>query len=107
MALVKKGNGIYYIAPEYKFSIGDTVSYFRKLTNSTKLLKGFVHKDHIPKNVPTGYGGFGFIKDYKVCKTTFSWKVGSGTRNLDKRQLQTCKLLLLEKKGQIELWLKS
>ena len=84
----------------FNYQLGDTVCLRYKLHPASKKFKfgkGMVTREFIMKSMHMGRGFFGNVKDFSVCKTTFSFNVGNGTKNFDKKFLVSCRALLLER----------
>jgi len=82
------------------YKIGDTVScHYKKAYNSKKtyFAKGFITESFIMDTQYEGYGFWGKFKNKAICKTTFSYKSGSGTKRFYKKDLRTHEVLLVEK----------
>jgi hypothetical protein len=82
-----------------KTKLGDSVSFRGKKTKNHKTevyLKGFVTENFIEKSM--WHGGYVWVKDYSECKTTFSFRVGGGTKRFNKdKDLNFSAVLLVEK----------
>jgi hypothetical protein len=82
------------------YKIGDSIYYFGpKHKEGGKILfkgSGFITEDYISER-ECYTKNYVIVKNREYCKTTFSYKSGSGTKRFNKRKLITCRILLSEK----------
>jgi hypothetical protein len=92
------------------YKIGDSVWFeggYSNASSSKRLFgKGFVTQDYVIESkmiqVTERRKRFKNLKNKEKCKTSFSPTLGSGTKNFLKKEISTCKILLIEKKNNFE-----
>jgi hypothetical protein len=84
----------------FDYKIGDSVMYHGpKHNRNSKIIfhgTGLITKDHIMERGSYKVG-FALVPNREYCRTTFGYKTGGGIKRFKKKNLRTCRVLLVER----------